>query len=103
VHTTLHMQSLQCALSARCRPCSKKICLQFEAKRCTIETGRLAPADARELLFSRDGASLVDAAMAASPQGASGDPARQHLMLALLSSGAPAYGAFTAEPGERVS
>ncbi len=64
-----------------------------------VHARRLQPAVAGEMLFSRDGASLVDAALLSAPLGAAGDPPRRHLLLALLAAGRGVHGTCAAEPG----
>ena len=62
--------------------------------------GRLQPGLAGEMLFSQEGASLVDAALFSTPAGAAGDPARRHLLLALVAAGRAVHNTGAAESGE---
>ena len=52
-----------------------------------------------EILFSREGASLVSAALAGGPPGAAGEPARRHVLAAIAAAGAAARGTGAAQPG----
>lgn len=54
---------------------------------------------AGEVLFSREGALMVEAALCGAPPGAAGDPARRFLLLALVAAAPAVHGTCAAEPG----
>jgi len=69
------------------------------AAQCAEALARHQSAMAGEVLFSREGALLVEAALCGAPPGAAGDPARRFLLLALVAAAPAVHGTCAAEPG----